>query len=117
MRKKNEAEKLGKKLLKKLGIGWKLEVWENLGWHYATTNGPLNVSEFYRGKEEISYFCLMSDNPKLAGGGANIWHLDENWSEDPWICIQRQVKEARKVVDELSKTVEAAEKILVIRGR
>ena len=113
--KESEAERLGKKLLKKLGIGWELNVWENLGWHYATTNGPLNVFSDYYGKRK-SFSCLMSDTPKFSGGGANIWHLNGNWSEDPWVCIQRQVKEARKVVNELSKAVEAAEKILVIKG-
>ncbi len=111
---KNEAEKLGKKLLKKLGVGWELELWENLGWNYDVTNGPLNVFKSSFVGEE-SYSCLMSDIPKFSGGGASVWHLNKNWSNDPWVSIQRQVKEARKVVDELSETVEAAEIILANR--
>lgn len=30
-------------LCKKLGRGWKPEVWENLGWHFAATKGGLRV--------------------------------------------------------------------------
>ncbi len=115
---KNEAQKLGNLLLKKLGVEWELEIRENLGWHYAATNGPLNVFESYNGENgKPTYTCLMSDIPKFDGGGAGIWHLDENQSVDPWLSIQRQIKEARKVVDKLNTTVKIAEKILIIKGR
>jgi len=112
---KAEAEKRGKALLKKLrGDGWKLDIWENLGWHYAASNGPLSV--YGPEKKEETFCCLMSDNPNKAHAGAGIWHLERNYSRDPNLVITRQVKEARKVLDQLTKAVRKAERICSYGG-
>lgn len=35
---KAEATKLGRDLVKRLGPDWKLNVWENLGWHFSAVS-------------------------------------------------------------------------------
>ena len=30
-------------LVKRLGAGWRIEVWENLGWHYSAKKGVATV--------------------------------------------------------------------------
>lgn len=116
---KEEAERLGNKLLKKMkGKGWKLRVHENLGWWFNVYNKNLSVSsnDAYKQKksEKTYYSCLMSDNINDHSSGAMIWteRGGKGYYTDPNKAVEYQVKLARKIVDELNKAVEAAEKII-----
>lgn len=40
---KFEAEAKAAALVNELGDGWEPKVWENLGWHYAATNGTIKI--------------------------------------------------------------------------
>lgn len=116
---KEEAERLGNKLLKKMkGKGWKLRVHENLGWWFNVYNKNLSVSsnDCYKQKksEKTYYSCLMDDNPERHWGGSFIWteRSGKGYRTDPNKAVEYQVKLARKIVDKLNKAVEAAEKII-----
>ena len=116
---KEEAERLGNKLLKRMkGNGWKLRVHENLGWWFNVYNKNLSVSSndsFKQKKNEKTYYsCLMDDNPEGNRGGSSIWteRGGRGYRTDPNKAVEYQVKLARKVVDDLNKAVKAAEEII-----
>ena len=89
------AMKHGKALLRRMkGKGWKLDVWENLGWHYAVYNGTLTVhaTEYLLG--QTTYFTLLGDTER--GGGECYWTEDFS-STDPNKVVERQLAHALKV--------------------
>lgn len=106
---KAEAAAEGKKLLSKLkGTGWKLSLWQNLGWCFKVTQGPVSVHETC-GK----YWAMVSDNPNDASFGANIWTEARTRSyADPNKAVARAIKLARDMLGELTEAVEAAEAVL-----
>jgi len=102
---KADATKKGKALLKRMrGKGWKLHVWENLGWNYSVENGPLSVSPASR----TEFFCLLSDDVRYTCGGLAMWTTDFK-SSDPNKAVAHAAASARKVVNRLEKAVSFAE--------
>jgi len=101
MQTKAGAEKEGKALLKRMkGKGWKLKVWENIGWWYRVHNGPVAVYPTTKDR----FFCLLNDNVKVACGGLATW-TDDFRSKDPNRAVSHQVKFAREVLDRMEKAV------------
>ena len=92
------AVKHGKALLRRMkGKGWKLDVWENMGWHYAVYNGTLTVHASEYAMSKTTYFTLLGDEER--GGGLGFWTENgpESSSEDPNEVVERQVAYALKV--------------------
>jgi hypothetical protein len=109
MKTKAQAEKAGKKLLKRLkGKGWKLRVWENIGWHYSARNGPINV---YESHTEGMYSCLLSDRLDDPIGGSALW-TTEFRNKDPNKVVAHEVKAARKQLNEIIDAVSFVERIV-----
>ena len=107
---KQEAIEKGKALLARMkGKGWKLRVWGNIRWHCSVRNGPVEVYANSHGKEEFS--CLMSDVLDDGHGGSMLWD-DNFYSKDPNKVVMRQVKKARKRVDELDMVVRFVEEVM-----
>lgn len=111
---KREAERAGNKLLKMMkGKGWKLRVWENIGWHYEAYNPPLSVySSHVTRNGNQHYHCLMSCDLKEAHFGAGIWSTRGQTSKNPNVVVRKQIKKAREVVDQYMAAVEHAEEIM-----
>lgn len=107
---KESAEKLGKELLARMkGDGWKLRVWENLGWHYSVKNGGMSVYPSFDG---IAYHALLhKENDGI--GGETFW-TDNNRHSDPNLVVERQLKTARNFTDRCVKTLDDLE--LRIKG-
>ena len=102
----DEAQRDGKKLLEALpGKGWRLKLWENLGWQYSAQLGPLSVNPSPRG----GFFCLLSDTPG-DGAGLPIW--DAGSHRKPSVAVEIQMRKARKVADKLNRLVADLEKAL-----
>jgi hypothetical protein len=98
---KIEATKAGKVLLKKLGKGWRLRVWENHGWHYSATRGPIAVHT--HGAE---YFALIDSDPKCAGGGLAAWSTcDDRTYRDPRLAVKKAIAPVIKYVAQLNEVV------------
>ena len=109
---KQEATKEGKALLARMkGSGWKVRVWENLGWRCSVYNGPIEVYVgFYN--DEVEFSCLMGDMLEDDPGmGSMLWH-DSFHSKDPNKVVKRQVKKAREKVDELDMVVRFVEEVM-----
>lgn len=61
---KSEATLAAKKLLAQMtGRGWKIRVWENLGWHYSVETNRVAVYPSLGGK----FHCLLKPHYTLFG--------------------------------------------------
>ena len=104
---KAEAQKAGKALLKRMkGKGWKLDVWDNLGWHCEVRNGPIEVCDSYGN----GYMALMSDNLRSSSGGNVQWTTTFS-HKDPNKAAAHEIRSARKFLNRWTKAVEFAENI------
>lgn len=92
-------------LLNKLkGNGWKIEVFENLGWHYHLKNWPFSVSEY-----DGQYSVLMTSDPSFLGSGEMFWS-DDFRSEDPNEVVNHQLEVAREFAAKINNAIAEAEK-------
>lgn len=100
------AQRNAKRLLRKLkGKGWRIDVWENLGWHFRLLLGPLQITE-----RDGQYWTLMSDTPE-SGGGSYLW-ATQTESSDPNRAVRLQVRKAREKVEQLHSLVKGVEDAL-----
>lgn len=108
-----QAKAFGKKILPTLkGKGWKMRVWENLGWHVKWCLGRINLHVHdYRGGDGPEYSCLVSSDDDGCGG-AGIWTTDFH-STDPNKAIEHEFGNAWDVAvgikNGLTKTRELLE--------
>ena len=77
------------------GRGWKIVVFENLGWHYHAVAGSMIISGHeYKGK--ITYHCLMDERIPPVGGSMN-WGDNKHFA-DPNEAVKATLAEAEKVI-------------------
>lgn len=96
---KAEATRLGKALVKRLGPGWTLRVWENLGWHYSATCAGMSVYPAYGGGFHtlLSAEAWKNGGP---GGGEVYWSgLRARTFKDPRRAVADQLQRAQVFVD------------------
>ena len=117
---KEQAEQRGNLLFNKMrGEGWKLRVWENLGWQYEVKNGamsvtPCSLGEAPDGSEDIQ-FCLMgTDKDDDMSSGHMGWETDFI-STDPNEVVLVQVKRAREVLNGYIAAVTHIEDVMGIK--
>lgn len=68
MQSRSHAEAYGNALLAKLGPGWALDVWENIGWHYRAQISNLYLSEHFDREGKPYYMTLMGDGSHPGAG-------------------------------------------------
>lgn len=114
---KEQAEQRGNLLFNKLrGEGWQVDVWENDGWHYAVTNGPLRVTSAVEAEkpEDCTFMCLMdSDRHSRCIAGHMDWSTNYT-SKYPLDVVLNQVREARRVLNVYIDAVEYMERVMEI---
>jgi hypothetical protein len=103
---KAEATEAAQALKKRMkGRGWKIRVWDNIGWHFAVQNGPLNVHQC-----GDKYSCLLGDGVS----GCGLWHSahDGCFDPDPNKVVRVTIERAKQCLaghnDEHQKIVDAA---------
>lgn len=105
---KEEAAKMGERLvvtLNKNRPGWKLQTWENLGWHYCASNKACGIRVSPSSKD--GYFYAMV-NPSYA-----TFYGDGNKSfRNPVAAIKYVIKNAAKYRDEIVSHVAKFESYL-----
>ncbi len=103
---KAEATAAGRKLRKALnGKGWKIEVWENLGWHYAAHNVNVSVHPSASGK---TYHARVGVN-----GGGIVWNYatygEQHFSsENPNEAVIHELLRGQSHVNALSEILRVA---------
>ena len=105
---KAQATKEGKALLKKMkGKGWKLNVWETMGWHYCVHLDHISVwANTYR--VGTLYSCLMGN---CWNSGRLEW-CDTFHSKDPNKAVAHMVRMARANVVDLDEIVTKTEEAI-----
>src|SRR5271165_5252378 len=89
---KEEATKYANKLLNKLnGLGWKIRVWENCGWHSACCNKKFGITVYdtggrYYAMVEPSYIEFYGKHKEF---------------KDPNKAVKYILKSAFKAIDEM----------------
>lgn len=73
------AKKEARKAADILGRGWKVRVWENMGWHWSVFNGPVSV---YSG-----YWAMISSDIHNATYGSGAWSVDTVYRNDPRAAV------------------------------
>jgi len=94
---KSEAKERGEALLKMMkGKGWKLSIWENMGWHFSVKNGGITVHPSYS-SGYVTYLGLDDDDTKPYGGQA-FWTEKKSYA-DPNEAVIEQMRIALKFVN------------------
>ena len=92
------------------GDGWKLRIWENLGYHYAVYNGTLTVHTHHGGNPP--YFCLLNLD-EINGGGEVFWTGDVGESfADPNEAVRQQLKVVREFAYKVGAVCRHLERIV-----
>lgn len=108
-----EATRWGRRQLKKFrGKGWRMRVWNNMGWHVAFHNHGLNVRCQPSAFSHTLFHALLSDECRGSGGLA-AWSPGYRQYRDPNKSAQAAIRAARAYVNHLNTAVEQAENIYV----
>lgn len=83
------------------GKGWRIRVWENIGWHYAVVTDYLSVREYTDKKG--TYYSIFMDRYKNTGTGRGDWVIDND--TDPNRLVRRQLQRAADNVADLAEVV------------
>lgn len=67
------------------GRGWKIRIWENLGWHYSVETKRVSVSPSVVKGE---YFCLLKPHYSLFGSDNNRYR-NPNAAVEACLAIAR----------------------------
>jgi hypothetical protein len=102
-RTKKQTIAAGNKALKTLpnkGKGWRLRVWENLGWHFNLQRGYASISESFGGE----YYCLITDDPSHLGSGCGAWHDPGGSCKTPWKAFEHAANSVLTYVAQRTRT-------------
>jgi hypothetical protein len=72
---KAEATKAAKKVLKLMrGKGWKIQVWDNIDWHFHVGSGPVMVCmSDSPAEDKKKYWSMVNSDPDSFGPGLGMW--------------------------------------------
>lgn len=95
----NRANKEAGALAKRLGPGWKPEVWENLGWHWGAIKGGAKVYPNERRGHKVSgYHVYLETTPQIVIAGCN-----------PVKLVANAIEEARQIAEQNERLIQALE--------
>jgi hypothetical protein len=97
---KEEATKFAKELKAKMKTkGWRIKVWENLGWCYCISSPWITIHESYYSEEYTAY--LNSEGKYDSGDACSFWGGGPCTSDDPNYAVAERIEAAEKHTLEL----------------
>lgn len=108
-REHQRAHRLAWTLAKRLGRGWRGEVWEQLGWHYRAVRGPIQVIPHRTPRAPITYSTLLGRTPTTGSIPCPLWQTAARRFRDPRAAVAHQIRLALSVWQEMGDAIEAAE--------
>jgi hypothetical protein len=105
MKTRAEAAAAGKQAQRQLPKGWKLRVWENLGWHYSLSKGNVRLLP----PDDISdrWSCLISEVPTDVPGSGGPWtRTGGGWGETPREAVRKALRDLLAYVENQQKVLE-----------
>lgn len=103
MKTKKEIELEAKAALNSLPnkAGWKVRIWENLGWCWSLYNGPISV---YPSTLKGCFYCMIAPSVDERGCGAGEWTVnDKKRCKTPWEAVVQEVEIVRQHIVEQTK--------------
>jgi len=94
--------------------GWRVRVFENLGWHWNLFNGYITLSGDGCGvTKSVKYSAMMADSLP-PGGSPNFWYPGpgKGYFKDPNKAVDYVFKSAKQFVREVHSVVEKQERFL-----
>ena len=112
---KIQATKKGEEFLQlvKSAIGgdWKLDVWENLGWHYMVYLGGMGLWEYESGYDAMIADELIEDITRPSGTPI-AWSVCEKKFTTPKEALEVALAKAQSVVDKEVKVLNQNKNLL-----
>lgn len=105
---KKEAVRLARELLKKIKFpGFKIDVWENLGWHYRVKSDFFAVDEDHRGSTSEVYYTAVMNSTGNGSGSHHSGYFNTGVARaaDPNEAIEKCIKDAYKVHMEIGEVL------------
>lgn len=88
---------------------WKIEIFENLGWHWALYCGNLSLhGHYYDLSKKWNFFTLLSDG-KYHGVGEMYWSPENRGFENPQKAVNHQLKIANHFIKKVTGVVSGVE--------
>lgn len=92
------------------GSGWKVKIYENLGWHFQVVSGPIAV---FGNQENDLYWCMIAQSSDLVGSGFPPWSCSPspgkaNYHKDPNEAVKEALTHAGAWVSDILKTMASA---------
>lgn len=105
----DKAQRTARRIARLLGKGWRVEVWENLGWHWRVTNGPVQLGACYAKGRKTLYHAMVGSSPTESRGGAAYWtERGQGYRADPRRAVKDAVRLVEKFVAGAIETRDAA---------
>lgn len=102
---------------KMLTIGWRIRVWENLGWNYCIVAKNVSVGMMDNdSRHHGMYYAEVSDEQDFDGGSPADWS-DDKYYRDPNKAVEGALKAAKNFVKKRRDAIDRAEVTLGLRGR
>lgn len=103
---KSEATSAAKRLLAQMsGRGWKIRVWENMGWHYSVETRGLSVTEHLGLPIIYRFHCMLRPHYTFFGSVQHAAY--PNKAVIKCLCAVRQsLREYNNILDEAQRVYE-----------
>lgn len=103
---KSEALAIGREKLKLFNSrkGWKIQVWDNIGWHLSFDKGHLNL---HYSPSDDTFMAYLSENHY--GGDSNFWHVPYS-NKNPNKVIAHKLRVAKAFIKRCTDVVAEVEK-------
>lgn len=101
-----------KKALAGMPPGWKIRVWENLGWNFSLENHPASIHESY----PDGYYCLIAGD-KYQGSGRGCWTTRRESAKTPIGALRLAIMDFDDYMErEMALLVDTKAKLDVMGG-
>lgn len=98
--------------------GWKVKVWENLGWHWALANSICGISlhaDHYHSEKKLRFSTMVSTATGSTHGDMNINFV--HGETDPNRAIEKQIKQVRPVFQAGADALKNLERFIFLSER
>jgi hypothetical protein len=100
-----EATKKAEELLAKMTTkGWRIRVWENLGWHYGITNGWIYITPYF----DDGTWCVMVNRTGEDTCDSYPYATRMNTGNDPNVAVLQRLQEIKTWNEEIKRAIAKA---------
>lgn len=99
-----EAKAQAQYWVKTLPEGFRIKVWENLGWHWCLDNIVISIKAHWGIGNLLSFWAMVTDNPEHLGSGSFDYQDPKHKHHDTALkCLSSTAKRAKEQARELQE--------------